>query len=132
MDYQILADEITNDPLARGYSGMTDEQVTDSLNLTIDRDVNRENISGSEAWNTTVSADYAGLTDAKKSEWLSFCGIESNDPFGAAVQVVVDVFGGGSDTAAALDALRVDTVSRAVELFGVDVIIGDVQNARAL
>lgn len=27
-----LADEITNDPLSRGYAGMTDEQVAESLN----------------------------------------------------------------------------------------------------
>ncbi len=31
-----LSDEITNDPLSRGYSGMTDAQVADSLNA-VDR-----------------------------------------------------------------------------------------------
>lgn len=35
-----LSDEITNDPLARGYSGMTDQQVADSLKA-VSREVDR-------------------------------------------------------------------------------------------
>ena len=34
---QILSTEISTDPLTRGYSGMTDVQIRDSLNNTIDR-----------------------------------------------------------------------------------------------
>ncbi len=32
MSLQILADELTNDPLARGYAGMTDSQARDDVN----------------------------------------------------------------------------------------------------
>lgn len=39
-DYSILAAEINNDPLSRGYSGLNDQQVADSLN-TSDRTVSR-------------------------------------------------------------------------------------------
>ncbi len=40
MDYARLKAEITSDPLARGYSGMTDAQVAASLN-TVDREVDQ-------------------------------------------------------------------------------------------
>jgi len=36
MNYQVLKDEVTNDPLGRSYSGMTDEVLTASLNA-VDR-----------------------------------------------------------------------------------------------
>ncbi len=36
MDYSILTPEVTTDPLARGYAGMSDQQVADSLNA-VDR-----------------------------------------------------------------------------------------------
>ena len=36
MTSKALADEINIDPLGRGYSGMTDQQIADSLN-TVDR-----------------------------------------------------------------------------------------------
>ena len=36
MTTKTLADEVANDPLVRGYSGMTDQQIADSLN-TVDR-----------------------------------------------------------------------------------------------
>lgn len=39
MDWSILEDEIANDPLGRGYIGMTDEQVADDMN-SIYRQIN--------------------------------------------------------------------------------------------
>ena len=42
-DIQILKDEITNDPLIRGYAGMTDIQVADDMNL-----INRPAEGGTE------------------------------------------------------------------------------------
>ena len=39
VDYKKLKDELTVDPLTRGYSGMSDQQVVDSLTLTVDRPV---------------------------------------------------------------------------------------------
>lgn len=41
MNYRKLKDELVNDPLARGYSGMTDQEAADSLN-TPDRIVTCE------------------------------------------------------------------------------------------
>ena len=38
-DYLSLKNEIINDPLTRGYSGMTDQQIVDSLTLTVDRPI---------------------------------------------------------------------------------------------
>lgn len=37
MNYSVLSTEVTTDPLSRGYSGMTDQAVADSLNEAADR-----------------------------------------------------------------------------------------------
>ena len=135
MDYQILANEITNDPLIRGYSGMTDQQITDDMN-TVYRTRNRTSMSGSEIWAQTVSSEYNALSELadnnEKHKWISFCGIWEHDPYGSSAQFVIDIFGISSDTVSNLAASRVEDISRAVELVGVAVVIGDVQNAGAL
>ena len=53
----ILEDELNNDPLARGYSGMSDTQVLDSLNNTIDQNRNKTSMSGREVMDQVVGAE---------------------------------------------------------------------------
>jgi hypothetical protein len=113
-DIDKLFIEITIDSLGRGYSGMTDQEVADDLN-TVYRTQNRDSMSGSEIWTATDPTEYNALTDAEKQQWLSFCGIESHDPFGNSAQFVTDLFGGGSTTVTTLQGMRVENVSRAVE-----------------
>lgn len=131
MDYQILKDEIINDPLGIGYGVATDEEVANFINTT-NRSINRASMSGSEIFKATDSAQYGALTDAQKDTWLSFCGISEHDPFGVSAQFVIDLFGLGSATVVALQALRVETVSRGVELGIGNVRVGDVAHARSL
>jgi len=78
----------------------------------------RASMSGQEMFENTDSADYAGLTDAKKAEWISFCGIDTHDPRadGTVQEFVIYIFGGGSDTVTNLSAARNETVSQAVVL----------------
>lgn len=127
----ILSDELTNDPLARGYSGMTDQQAADSLNLTVDRDRNRTSMSGREVAAEVVDSEYDALTDIKKSQLLSLLASADLDPFGLAANVVKDIFGGGSSTITALLAVRVETVNRATELGLSFIWPGNVEQARA-
>lgn len=61
MDLQALKTEITADPLARGYSAMTDEQVAESLNKE-DRQPNRDTLDSGRFVGSIVAADYAALT----------------------------------------------------------------------
>lgn len=89
----------------------TDSAVLAWLNETVP--VNRTSVSGDELFQATDSTDWAGLSDAQKSQWLALCGRDNLDPFGAAnVALVTNIFGGGSDTVTALQALRVEQKDR--------------------
>jgi len=124
----ILGDEITSDPLGRGYSTMSDLEAANDLN-TIYQEINRTSMTGSELLSHADAGEYSALIDSKKDNWLSLCGVDSINPFGSAVQVVIDIWGGGSITIANLQAARVETISRAQEL-GITVNEGDVNHAR--
>ena len=124
-----LKTEIDTDPIARGYSGMTDQEVVDSLNDTIDREVNKSSLTGDEVFQATNAGEYNGLSDAEKSQWLAFCGRETINPFGSANVTFVTALMGAS-TVSGLQALRKETVSRGVELGFGNVKLGHVQDAR--
>jgi len=92
-------------------------------------------MTGAEILAATDSTEYAGLSDAKKAQYLSFTsGNDTIDPAagGIAQEIIVDIFGAGSVTVTTLALLRQETISRAEELGLGFVIIGDIQNARAL
>lgn len=125
-----LIDEITNDPLVRGYSGMTDAELADSLN-TENRSVTKQFLTGSEIFNATDDVEYAALTDAQKSSWDALCAIGSIDTnSGVAKAREAELFGVSTTTRANLLAVRTQTVSRAVELGLGSVDEGDVKKAR--
>ena len=118
-----LKDELTNDPLVRGYSGMSDQEAADNLNTKY-RSRNRTSMSGDEIAQQAVPAAFDALDDGSlnntadvKSHWLALCGRESIDPFASAnQQLVISIFGTGSQTVLNLQAARVATISRAEEL----------------
>lgn len=126
----ILGDELANDPLTRGYSIMTVLQAADSLNAS-NIQINKTTMSGSELLASTDSAEYDALTDVKRDQWLSLCGVDAIDPFGPAVQIVVNVWGIASTTISNLQTARIETISRAQELGLGLVNEGDVKMARA-
>jgi len=125
----ILSDEITNDPLGRGYSTMSDLEIKNSLS-TPNIPHNRESISGSELLGLANAAEYANLTDINRDNWLSLCGVDSIDPFGSAVQLVQSIWAGNPLTIAALVAARTELISRAKELGLSYINEGHVQGAR--
>lgn len=131
MDIQVLRSELDTDPLTRGYAGMTDAEVATDLNTEY-RTRNKDTITGSEAWSLTDSTEYNALTDAQKSQWLSLCAIDQHDPFGVSADTAIDIFTGGSDTIVALNAYRVESISRGIELGIGNVVEQHVIDARAL
>lgn len=91
--------------------GTTDQEVLDWLNESVSR--NKTSLSGDELFNAADTTEQNALTSAERSEWLALCGRDNIDPFGAAnVALVVQLFGGGSTTVTALNALRVEQVDR--------------------
>ncbi len=129
-----LAAELTTDPLARGYVGMTDAEVSASLN-TQNRSLVLTNMSGDQIFAQTDTTEFAALTDLKKQLWMAFCARDVIDPFGGAnVAFVQFIFGGASATVASLDAARTleNNQSRAEELNLGSVSVGAVTHARSL
>lgn len=130
---QAIKAELDADPLARGYSGMTDAEAASSMMDTIDRTVNREEISGDDAFGATDDNEFVGLSNIKKQLWLAFCARDAIDPFRAAnVAFVRYIFGNTSDTVSNLQGVRTQTTNRAIELGLGRVRAGDIAQARAL
>ena len=126
-----LRAELTVDPLGRNYAGLTDTQVVQSLRL-VNRTLTRTSMSGDLVFRQTNGTEFGALTDAKKSQWLAFCGRDAIDPAAPAnVSFVQYVFGAGAATLTSLAASRQYSVSRADELGLGAVFEGDVARARA-
>ncbi len=134
-----LKTELDNDPLGRGYSGMTDEEAAADLNTSY-RSRNRTSMSGDEIAQAADPTEFNALPDGSqnntsdtKSHWLALCGRETIDPFATAnVQLVISIFGGGSTSVSNLNAARVESITRGEELPGVrsPVSAGQVLTAR--
>lgn len=132
MNSQVLRTEIDTDPLGRGYSGMTNQEIADDLNI-IYRERNRERMPPTEILNTVVISEWAALSaDEQRSIWdILHMGGDIN-PFGNEATMFISVFGAGSDTITALADARKDDISRAVEI-GLGVVReSDVDRAQAL
>ena len=129
MDITALKTEIDTDPLARGYSGMTDVEVATNLNV-VDRTTGKSTMEATSVLNAIDKAEYTALTAANKALVWNVLHIGTINPFGIEADLFVDVFGGGSTTITTLAALRLNNVSRGVELGIGNVREGNVQEAR--
>ena len=129
--YQVIKTELDGNTAL--YSSMTDQQVVDELNVK-NKDPVNASMSGGAFWNNTDWSQYSALVQQDKSDWIAFCGIESVDPFGTAVQFVISIFGGvGNATTDNLIAARnLLKVSRADILRLQKVRLDHVVQARAL
>jgi len=134
MDYVALKAELDGAHPITGVYDANDALARDELNaLNIVRI--KANMTGAEIIEATDTAEYTALLDDQKNRFLTFTsGNETINPElgGIAQEILVDVFGGGSNTIVALGALRNETVSRASDIGLGPVNLGDVQNARAL
>lgn len=134
-DYKILKTEIDSDPLTRGYSGMTDLQVSDSLNT-----VNRDNwvpITAAQVYEAVSQSDYDGLDPvidaadlAELDRIFSLGGDIPTAPGGRVRNKLIGIFGGGSTTITNLAAIANQKRSRGVEIGWGVVTEADVTRAR--
>lgn len=133
MDYLALRNELLNDPLTRGYSGMTDVQAAASLN-TANRSISRALMDSAEIFENTDITEFQAKTNAQQATIRDIWGLGANVRIGVgskARTVYVNVFGAGSTTITNLAAAANTTVSRAVELGLGYVAPGDVAIARS-
>ncbi len=118
-----LKTELTDDPLTRGYAGMTDSQAADDLNTSY-RSRNRTSMTGDEIAQQADPTEFNALDDGSanntadvKSHWLALCGRETIDPFATAnVELINSIFGNPSATRTNLATARVGSITRAQEL----------------
>ena len=95
-----------------GAWAASDEEAAAQGNV-VDMEENINSLSGDQLFTATDSTEFAALTNVKKQLWVSWCNSD-RDPFNVAnVAFVNYIFGGGSDTIAALALLR----KRAVSIF---------------
>ncbi len=130
MALDALKAELTADPLTRGYSGMSDQAAADDLN-SVYRSRNRATMTASEVLNSVDVSEFNALTDAVQQRIWNVLAIGTINPFGREADLFVGAFGGGSATITALQALRVEAISRATELGLSRVREGTIQQARA-
>lgn len=115
---QILWNEINADPLARGYTGMTNVQIADSLN-TVNRTRQRTTMSSAEIYENIDTTEFQAKTAAQKEYTRDVLGLGQDvqiGPSSKARAVLLAVFGGGSNTITALAAAAQENISRAIEL----------------
>ena len=131
MSLQILNSEITGDPLSRGYSGMTDAQIADSLN-TANRPQTNTLIPAHKVVSAVVPSE-AALILPEERDRIAFIVSAgevniSSDNVRSAFQ---RAFAAGTTTRANLLALlNAPSISRAVEL-GLGVVLeSDIGKAR--
>jgi len=111
-----LKNELTDDPLGRGYAGMTDQQAATDLN-TAYCEVTRERVETWEVIEATVASEWAALTANEKERYSTFIAAGVLNPSGANTKsAFAAMFGAGTQTRANLLALSVETISRADEL----------------
>ena len=131
-NYAALADEINTDPLGRGYSTMSDQEIADSLNA-VDRVVSVASIESQDVVAALDPADFGGLTAAEQRYLWGIIGAGAIRPDDTEVKAFfLSIFGAGTNTRANLGALANKTISRAEEVGLGEVNFPTVNIARAL
>ena len=118
MDYLVLWNEGRTDPLGRGYSGMTDREIAIDLN-TVYRTRMRETLSSAEVYEAIEISEFQALGDVQKVYVRDILGLGDGIRVGSgtkARQMLINIFGAGSDTIAALADILSQNISRATEL----------------
>ena len=114
MDYTALKTELAAGHPVTGAYDADDAVAADQLNA-VNRTRNRTSMSGSEVLNAIDKTEYLALSDAMKQLVWNVLHIGQLNPFGVEATLLREVFG-SSATITALNALRVQAISRAVEL----------------
>jgi hypothetical protein len=133
MEWKLLKIEIDTDPLAVGYSSMTDVQVATSLNV-VNRSVSRTAVSGSDVFTAIKPADFLDINNSAHRWVLGILfGLDFVQLDSANVRTILtSIFAGKTDTLNAIISLQDEPVSRGVEIGFGKVHEGHVAHVRSL
>lgn len=116
---QILTDELANDPLGRGYAGMTDAQAADSLNLR-DRPTAGGDVDIQELWDDLIDQDEATtMRTGSINEFNNVVLLGQNTPLAVTATDYAEIglaFPGGSQTRINMNNRAQGVESRGEEL----------------
>ena len=116
INLQALKDELTSGHPVTGAYDADDATAAGQLNA-LNRSRNKSSLTGDEVFTATDATEMSGLSDHKRELWVSWSTKTSIDPFNSKnVAFVQWIFGAGSDTVTNLQALRVESISRATEI----------------
>ena len=111
-----LRDEVQNDPLLRGYSGMTSAALLANLQ-TVNRTRDKTGLNPSEVYQNIDQGEWAALSASEQDEIWNILHLgDPLNPFGREATRFIAVFGGGSTTITALQALRIENINRLEEI----------------
>jgi hypothetical protein len=133
IDYKAIQSELAGGHPETGAYDADDQLAANQLNKK-NRTGIKASMTGSDFFLATDPTEFGSLTEAKKSQWLSFCAIDTHVPEndGVAHKFVIYIFGASNTTLSNLATARNETISRATELGLNKVHIGDIQNARII
>jgi hypothetical protein len=131
MNYEILKAELASGHPDTGAYDADDAVAAAQLNA-VNRTKNKTSMSGSEVMNAVDAAEWATLDAAQKQTVWDICHLGTVNPFGVEQALMIGVFGAGSATITALQAIRKYDVSRATELGLSRVREGTVTQARTM
>ncbi len=130
MNLDILKAELLAGHPDTGAYNADDAVAATQLNI-VNRTRNRATMTGSEVMNAIDKTAFVGLSDANRQMVWDILHLGEINPFGREAELFADIFGVPSDTITALQAARVDNISRATELGLARVREGTVAQARA-
>jgi len=134
MDSIVLWEEISTDPLSRGYEGMSDAEVATDLN-TLYRSQTRDTLDSAEIYERIDVAEFQEKPADAKVYVRDILGLGQSvfvGPGSKARTVLLAIFGGSSLTIQVLASALEVPISRAAELGLGTVKPGHVQDARTL
>ena len=129
--HQILADEINNDPLARGYDSMTDQQVADDIGTEY-RTITVPEVSPTDIYQAIDPPEWVALSALFQLVVTNVISLPTVPTSGNTADGLLAAFGPGTNTRANLIALATGNISRGTEIGIGDVHAGDVGFARSL
>lgn len=129
MDYAALTAELTAGHPGTGAYDADAATAAGQLNA-LNRDRNRETMTGSEVLNNIDETEWLAKTDVQRQQVWDIVHLGTLNPFGIEATLMTTIFGGGSTTITALAAARKDSISRADELGLPTVTLSHVQVAR--
>lgn len=133
VDYAALKTELETDPLVRGYSGMTDQQIADDMN-TVYRTGTVTELSASQLFEAIEDSDWDTRTADQREKIKTILSLGDNiqiAPGTKARAMMASALTGATASLANLGSLESPPISRAVEVFGAAVDVAAIESARA-